>query len=540
MTTHATNPNKNRLWSTGGAGFSSKTENWATPAHVFAALDQEFGFTLDACASSSNAKCARFFNVSQDGLKQKWAPDVVWLNPPYGRTIGNWMKKAADEAARGATVVCLVPARTDTVWWHEQVMERANEVRLIRGRIRFGDSQASAPFPSALVIYRAGRRRNLKLSVWAAPPEPRRRTAAALTRSTAGSSRRMATAPARRSADAPAAPRRATSRPKRDSSALAIATPRSQNVKLGDAATTYAAQTSCPTSCAFFNGGGCYAETGRVGMVTARLNRAAAAQPSGPYAVAQAEAEAIDALNVVEGRPLRLHTVGDCATDEAARIVSAAAGRYRARGGGPVWTYTHAWRDVSRESWGSVSVLASCETAADVEAAKERGYATSIVVDRFESRKRHTLGPAAGAAAGADILPCVEQSSGATCSSCRLCFDDEERRRTDYSIAFLVHGAPATVRQATKALRTPDDPDRRLTTRELIPRAIAELEAAGERVTNAAIAVRLECSPSSVAEMRKRMAHEREAQSAMNGDKRASVAACPESGGLLPVSRRRA
>jgi hypothetical protein len=287
---------------------------------------------------------------------------------------------------------------------------------------------------------------------------------------------------------------------------LAIAVADSDNTKLGKAATTYAAQTSCPTSCKFFNGGGCYAESGRVGITTARLNAAAKAVPSGPSEVADVEANAIDDIKVVPGRPLRLHTVGDCATDEAAHIVSGASARYRERGGGPVWTYTHAWRDVERESWGDVSVLASCETAVDVSDAKARDYQTAIVVEKFAKKGRHTLGPEFGDAAGVEVLPCPQQTSGRTCSECRLCFDDEKlAARGGYSIAFEVHGAPATVTRANKALTTPNDPLRRYGTRERIPLVIAELEAKGAPVTNAAIAAEIGCNASSVAQMRKKL-----------------------------------
>jgi hypothetical protein len=291
---------------------------------------------------------------------------------------------------------------------------------------------------------------------------------------------------------------------------LALAVPTSANKKIGNAATTYAAQTSCPTSCPFFAGGGCYAENGSIGkFVTAPLNRAANAVEHDAVDVAKAEAAAIDKMKVVPGEDLRLHTVGDCATDEAAQVVAAACARYRARGGGPIWTYTHAWRDVARESWGEVSVLASCETAADVALAKARGYATQITVEGFVSDRRHALKAVEGEkAAGVDVLPCPEQTRGVTCTDCRLCFDDAKLRDRGYSIAFETHGTPFTIRQATKALRTPDDPDRKLTTRQLIPRVIAEIEAEGEPVTNAELARRLQCSPSSVAQMRKTLARE--------------------------------
>jgi phage N-6-adenine-methyltransferase len=147
----------NGLWRAGGAGFSSRTDDWATPQPVFDALDAEFYFDLDASADANNAKCSRFFDAVDDGLAQEWQ-GTVWLNPPYGRHSGGiaaWMEKARAAAAGGATVVCLVPARTDTHWWHESAM-RAAEVRLIRGRLYFGDGKAPAPFPSAIVVFRPG------------------------------------------------------------------------------------------------------------------------------------------------------------------------------------------------------------------------------------------------------------------------------------------------------------------------------------------------------------------------------------------------
>lgn len=158
------------LWSASGPGFSSTTDDWATPPAVFAALDREFAFTLDASASAANAKCRRYFDATVNGLAQCWAPETTWLNPPYGRTIGRWLEKAADEATRGATVVALVPARTDTRWWHEQVMARASEVRLVKGRLHFGDGSAPAPFPSAIVVFRPTAEA-LVFSAWT-PPKP--------------------------------------------------------------------------------------------------------------------------------------------------------------------------------------------------------------------------------------------------------------------------------------------------------------------------------------------------------------------------------
>ena len=123
------------------------------PLRFFAALDQEFGFELDVCALAENAKCIRFFSPKDDGLKQLWQGSC-WMNPPYGREIGLWVQKAFESAQAGATVVCLLPARTDTQWWHRYVLKAA-EVRYIEGRLKFGGGANSAPFPSAIVIFRS-------------------------------------------------------------------------------------------------------------------------------------------------------------------------------------------------------------------------------------------------------------------------------------------------------------------------------------------------------------------------------------------------
>ena len=132
--------------------FSSATDEWATPQWLFDALHREFAFTLDPCATRENAKCPRFFTREDDGLLQNWGDEVVFMNPPYGAMISRWMWKAYDSARKGATVVCLVPARTDTAWWHNSAMK--GEVRLLRGRLKFGNATNSAPFPSAIVIFR--------------------------------------------------------------------------------------------------------------------------------------------------------------------------------------------------------------------------------------------------------------------------------------------------------------------------------------------------------------------------------------------------
>lgn len=119
---------------------------------MFGPLHEEFAFDLDVCATAGNAKCAVYFSEAQDGLTQEWF-GTAWMNPPYGREIGRWMAKAYDESLRGVTTVCLVPARTDTAWWHDYAM-KADEIRYLRGRIRFEGAENNAPFPSAIVIFR--------------------------------------------------------------------------------------------------------------------------------------------------------------------------------------------------------------------------------------------------------------------------------------------------------------------------------------------------------------------------------------------------
>ncbi len=132
--------------------FSSATCEWATPQWLFDELNAEFSFTLDPCATSDNAKCSKYFTIAEDGLKQSWDYHVVFVNPPYGRVIGDWMRKAWESSQRGATVVCLVPARTDTEWWYRYAMR--GEIRFLKGRIKFGSSKNAAPFPSAIVVLR--------------------------------------------------------------------------------------------------------------------------------------------------------------------------------------------------------------------------------------------------------------------------------------------------------------------------------------------------------------------------------------------------
>jgi site-specific DNA-methyltransferase (adenine-specific) len=133
------------------ATFSRKSTEWGTPLGLFRKLDAEFGFTLDVCAVPENAKCRRYFTPAENGLLRKWE-GVCWMNPPYGADVGKWVRKAHLSARDGATVICLLPARTDTAWWHEYVIPYA-EVRFVRGRIRFTGARSSAPFPSAIVLF---------------------------------------------------------------------------------------------------------------------------------------------------------------------------------------------------------------------------------------------------------------------------------------------------------------------------------------------------------------------------------------------------
>lgn len=130
--------------------FSSATDLWATPQDFFDQQNAIHGFELNVCATHENAKCARYFTKEDDGLAQEWR-GVCWMNPPYGRGIGAWMEKAYRSALAGAKVVCLVPARTDTAWWHDYAAK--GMVLFLRGRLKFGGSPNSAPFPSALVIF---------------------------------------------------------------------------------------------------------------------------------------------------------------------------------------------------------------------------------------------------------------------------------------------------------------------------------------------------------------------------------------------------
>lgn len=138
---------------------SSKKMDYCTPQKFFETLNEEFSFALDAAATAKNAKCKTYYTPETDGLSSPWntAGGAVFCNPPYGREIGKWVRKAYEEAQRGTTVVLLIPARTDTTYFHNYIYGKA-EIRFIRGRLRFtdedGNAYAAAPFPSMVVIYR--------------------------------------------------------------------------------------------------------------------------------------------------------------------------------------------------------------------------------------------------------------------------------------------------------------------------------------------------------------------------------------------------
>ena len=137
--------------------FSSESNEWGTPKELFDELNAEFHFTLDPCSTHENAKCKQHYTVEEDGLSQDWAGEIVFCNPPYGREIAKWVKKAA---VSHATTVMLIPARTDTSYFHDYIYGKA-EIRFLRGRVRFertnGTPGDAAPFPSMIVVFRQQR-----------------------------------------------------------------------------------------------------------------------------------------------------------------------------------------------------------------------------------------------------------------------------------------------------------------------------------------------------------------------------------------------
>ena len=237
----------------------------------------------------------------------------------------------------------------------------------------------------------------------------------------------------------------------RESGVMAVE--KSGNRKTGILSTTYVSQASCDATCRLHpaNNNGetvCYANSDHAGLWTRTVN---ASTVFGAMALARNEARAIDTLTGRE--PLRLHVVGDCATDAAAKAVAAACDRYFARGGGKAYTYTHAWRSVRRDSWGNVSVLASCETADDITAAKARDYATAVVYGGPMQEKAFVMTdsngvehtcitcPAQLTAMRATLNPDTARVNCAICPA--LCRSDANLKKQGISVAFHAHGEGA-------------------------------------------------------------------------------------------------
>lgn len=133
--------------------FTSNTPEWSTPKDLFDKLNKEFNFNLDPCATKDNAKCKEFYTKEDDGLSKNWNFKNVFCNPPYGKVLSDWVKKSSE--CRGGVVVMLIPARTDTRYFHQYIYNQVGvEIRFIKGRLKFGDSKNSAPFPSMIVIFR--------------------------------------------------------------------------------------------------------------------------------------------------------------------------------------------------------------------------------------------------------------------------------------------------------------------------------------------------------------------------------------------------
>lgn len=200
---------------------------------------------------------------------------------------------------------------------------------------------------------------------------------------------------------------------------------------------TYTAiKNTCPSTCSLKDEG-CYAQTSFVGMVNHRMERRAKGES--PLEVARSEAKAIDESynggQVPDKRDLRIHVAGDSRTIKGTRSIAAAVTRWKQRGGGDVWSYTHAWRHVQRAEWRNVSTLASIDKVEDASYAKQQGYAPALVVPTHLSDKAYTL-------PGSDVkwIPCPNQTRGVGCTDCRLCFNADRLHQGNFGITFAVHG----------------------------------------------------------------------------------------------------
>lgn len=200
---------------------------------------------------------------------------------------------------------------------------------------------------------------------------------------------------------------------------------------------TYASiKATCPSTCSLKNGG-CYAQTSFVGMINARMDRRA--RQYSPLAVARAEARAIDDSYrggpVPEGRCLRIHVAGDSCLKKGTQLINNAVGRWKKRGGGDAWSYTHAWHNIPRAIWSNVSVLASVESVNQIAEARKQGYACAVVVSEHPTDKAYTL-----PGSNTKLIPCPSQTRGVGCSDCRLCFNANRLFDGNFAIAFSVHG----------------------------------------------------------------------------------------------------
>lgn len=215
-------------------------------------------------------------------------------------------------------------------------------------------------------------------------------------------------------------------------------------------ATYVSIKASCPKTCPLM-GEGCYAQLSYVGMTTHRLDDEA--QGNSPLQVARAEARAIDTAYrggpIPSNRDMRLHVAGDSRTRAAAKIVNSAVGRWKNRGGQDCWTYTHAWRNVPREDWANVSILASVSTPQEAALAKKQGYAPAIVVGEHPGDKAYQLD-----GSNTKWIPCPAQTKGVGCSDCRLCFNADRLFENNFGIAFAAHGVKKdTVRRHLNVMK---------------------------------------------------------------------------------------
>jgi hypothetical protein len=212
---------------------------------------------------------------------------------------------------------------------------------------------------------------------------------------------------------------------------------KSKNSKLGEkVAATYASiEATCPSSCKLKNAG-CYAQSGFVGIQNARLTRARRSYT--PTQIAKIEAGLIDSSfkgRAVPGTSLRLHVSGDTTTKTGVKALASASSRYRMRGGGKVWTYSHAWKKLPRKHWGEISVLASVDSIAEAHEAIAAGYAPVMAVPKFQSDKAYEID-------GIKFIPCPAQTKDdVTCSSCKLCMNAKYLESAKAGILFEAHGA---------------------------------------------------------------------------------------------------